>query len=111
MPPHEAGNKPVSGNVTPTGWLCPNMRLAVSQAVAMNTSHWVAMPQYGCTKPICGDATHYWVAMPQCEAGSTMGGGWRSTAVQFRGDWAGICEPGSGKVGHWMAMPSILGWE
>ena len=82
MPPHEAGNKPVSGNVTPTGWLCPNMRLAVSQAVAMNTSHWVAMPQYGCTKPICGDATHYWVAMPQCEAGSTVGRGWRSTAVQ-----------------------------
>ena len=76
MPPHEAGNKPVSGNVTlPTGWLCPNMGLAVSQAVAMNTSHWVAMPQYGCTKPICGDATYYWVAMPQCEAGSTMGGG------------------------------------
>ena len=23
MPPHEAGNKPVSGNVTPTGWLSP----------------------------------------------------------------------------------------
>ena len=30
----------------PTGCLCPNMRLAVSQSVAMNTSHWVAMPQY-----------------------------------------------------------------
>ena len=34
MPPHEAGNKPVSGNVT----------------------HWVAMPQYEVgSKPSCSD--------------------------------------------------------
>jgi hypothetical protein len=66
MPPYGAGSKPVSVEVThwmaiphnragsklvqvarlPTGRLCPNMGLAVSQDAIGDVSHWMVMPRY-----------------------------------------------------------------